>query len=117
MIAALYVQTNILSMKKLLFIAILAGFTSFGAAAQTSPGNSAYGHSHKKAKKAKKHHPVYTTTSDRRAINVRHKTAVKTIHSNDALSNQQQRDLTKQANVAHKVEMKSVNPGKGGKKK
>jgi hypothetical protein len=104
------------NMKKLFFIAILAGFTWFGAAAQTAPGNSAYGHSHKKAKKAKKHYPVYTTTSDRKAINVRHRTAVKTTHSNDALSNQQQKDLTKQANVAHKVEMKSVNPGKGKNK-
>ena len=104
-------------MKKLLCIAILAGFTYFGTAAQTAPGNSAFGHSHKKAKKAKKHYPVYTTTSaNRKAINVRHKTAVKTAHSNDALNNQQQRDLTKQANVAHKVEMKSVTKSNGKKK-
>ena len=120
MIAALYVQTNRLNMKKFLFIAILAGFTSFGAVAQTSPGNSTYGHSHKKAKKAKKakkHYPVYTTTSaDRKAINVRHRTAVKTIHSNDALTNEQQRTQTKQANVAHKQELKAI-PKTTGKKK
>ncbi|HUS00445.1 MAG TPA: hypothetical protein VMY77_01890 [Chitinophagaceae bacterium] len=104
-------------MKKLLFIAILAGFTSLGAAAQTSPGNSTYGHSHKKAKKAKKHHRVYTTNSDdRRAINVRHKTAVKTIHSNDVLTNEQQRTQTKQANVAHKQEIKVVTKTTGKKK-
>jgi hypothetical protein len=107
-------------MKKLLFIAVLAGFTSFGAAAQVAPGNSTYGHSHKKvkkAKKAKKHYPVYTTTSaDRKAINVRHKTAVKAIHSNDALTNEQQRDMTKQANATHKTEMKAVSKTTGKKK-
>ena len=107
-------------MKKLLFIAILAGFSWFGASAQTTPGKSTYGHSHKKAKKAKKakkHYPVYTTTSDeRKAINERHKTAVKTIHSNDALTNEQQRTQTKQANVAHKQEIKAVTKTTGKKK-
>lgn len=117
MIAALPIQTNILIMKKLLLIAILAGFSYFGAAAQTAPGNSTFGHSHKKTKKAKKHYPVYTSTSgSRKAINVRHKTAVKTIHSNDALTNEQQRIQTKQANVAHKQEMKAVTKTTGKKK-
>ena len=54
MIAALSLQTNKYTMKKLLLMAVLAGFTYFGAVAQDVPGNSNYGHSHKKAKKAKK---------------------------------------------------------------
>jgi hypothetical protein len=100
-------------MKKLLILALITAFSYFGAIAQTTPGNSAYGHSHKKAKKAKKHYPVYTSTSaERKAINVRHKTAVKTIHSNDILTNEQQKDMTKQANATHKTEMKAVKPPK-----
>lgn len=100
-------------MKKLLLMAVLAGFTYFGGAAQTAPGNSAYGHSHKKAKK---HHKVYNgTAAQRKAINVQHKTAVRTIQQNDALSNQQQKNQIKQANVAHRQEMKTVS--KPGKKK
>ncbi len=129
-------------MKKLFFLAIFACFTYFATDAQTKaqPGNSAYGHSHKKAKKAKKHHKTHYTTSDgrryhiingrrhyvvsprqdaqRRAINVRHKTAIRTIKDNDALSNEQQKDAVKHANVAHKTEMKAANPGKkSGKNK
>lgn len=93
-------------MKKLLSMTILAGFTFFGAVAQ---GNSAYGHSHKKAK----HHHVYSTTSaQRRAINVQHKTTIATVKDNDALTNQQQKTMVKQANVTHKTEMKSVPKGK-----
>ena len=99
-------------MKKLLLMAVLAGFTYFGGAAQ-APGNSAYGHSHKKAKK---HHKVYNgTAAQRRAVNVQHKTAVRTIQQNDALTNQQQKNQIKQANVVHKQEMRTVS--KPGKKK
>ncbi len=119
-------------MKKLFFLAIFACFTYFATDAQTKaqPGNSAYGHSHKKAKKAKKHyhhhqhpaghhHPavINRRDADRRVINVRHKTAIRTIKDNDALSNEQQKDAVKQANVAHKTEMKAVNPGKKSGKK
>ncbi len=139
MIAAyIGINKNTIIMKKLFFLAIFACFTYFATDAQTKaqPGNSAYGHSHKKAKKAKKHY----TTSDgrsyhiingrrhyvvsrhqdaqRRAINVRHKTAIRTIKDNDALSNEQQKVAVKQANVAHKTEMKAANPGKkSGKNK
>ena len=100
-------------MKKLLFLALFTGFSYFGSVAQTAPGNSAYGHSHKKAKKVKKHHRVYSTTvADRRAINTTHRTTIKTITSNDALNNQQQKDQIKQANVTHKTQMKAVTKGK-----
>ncbi len=124
-------------MKKLFFLAIFACFTFFSADAQTKtrPGNSAYGHSHKKAKKAKKHYTAadgrryhiingrrhYMSSkrhdAQRRAINVRHKTAIRTIKDNDALSNEQQKDAVKHANVAHKTEMKAANPGKKTGKK
>ncbi len=100
-------------MKKLLFLALFAAFTYFGAAAQ---GNSAYGHSHKKAKKH--YHVTYRENADRQAINVRHKTAIRTAKDNDALSNQQQKVLVKEANTTHKVEMKrETMSDKGGKKK
>lgn len=123
-------------MKKLFILAIFACFTYFGADAQTKtrPGNSAYGHSHKKAKKLYttpdgtrryhivngRRHYVVTRRNDaaRRAINTRHKTAVRTIKNNDGLSNEQQKVAVKQANVAHKTEMKAANPGKkSGKNK
>lgn len=99
-------------MKKLFVLTILSGFMSFGAAAQTTPGNSAYGHSHKKAKHHHHHHVYSTTATQRRALNVEHKTTIKTIKDNDALTNQQQKGMVKQANVTHKMEMKSVNKGK-----
>lgn len=100
-------------MKKLLFLALFAVFSYFGAAAQ---GNSAYGHSHKKAKKH--YHVTYRENADRQAINVRHKTAIRTVKDNDALSNQQQKVLVKQANTTHQVEMKRETlSDKGGKKK
>ena len=101
-------------MKKLLLMAILAGFTYFGAAAQ---GNSNYGHSHKKAKKAKKHYTVANTNSaNRKAINTRHRTAIRTVTSNDILTNQQQKNQVKAANTAHKQEMKAVTKTTGKKK-
>ena len=102
-------------MKKILFLAMFTGFAYFGSVAQTAPGNSAYGHSHKKAK----HHKVYSSNAaTRRAINTTHRTTIKSITSNDALSNQQQKDQVKQANVTHKMEMKSVGKGVGkGKNK
>ncbi|MDB5224355.1 MAG: hypothetical protein JWN83_3022 [Chitinophagaceae bacterium] len=111
MIAALYTQTNSTIMKKILLMAILGGLTYFGAAAQ---GNSAYGHSHKKAKKH--HHVAYHNNTDRTAINVRHRTAIRTVKQNDALSNRQQKDLVKQANTTHKVEMKRETMSNKGKK-
>ena len=125
-------------MKKLFFLAIFACFTYFSADAQTKtrPGNSAYGHSHKKAKKAKKYYTTPDGTrryyisngrrhyvvlrrqdAQRKAINVRRKTAVRTIKDNDALSNEQQNVAKKHANVAHKTEMKAANPGKKSGKK
>ncbi|MGI8583064.1 MAG: hypothetical protein ACR2KX_12745 [Chitinophagaceae bacterium] len=105
-------------MKKFFLMAIIAGFTYFGTNAQTAPGNSAYGHSHKKAKKVKKHHYVTKTTAEqRKAINEQHKTAVKTIQQNDALTDQQQKDQIKQANVTHKDQMKSANVYRKARKK
>jgi hypothetical protein len=122
MIAALFTKTNIIDMKKLIILAFFAFFTLLNTYGQTQPGNSAYGHSHKKGtkvRKAKIHH-TRTTPNDghRRAINVRHKTAIRTIKDNDALSNTQQRDMVKEANTTHKVEMKreSMSHKKGGKK-
>ena len=88
-------------------MAVLAGFTYFGAAAQ---GNSAYGHSHKKAKKH--HHVTNTTAAQRRAINVQHRTTIKTVKDNYALTNHQNKDMVKQANVAHKQQMKGISKGK-----
>jgi len=109
-------------MKKVIILVFLACFTILGTYGQTQPGNSAYGHSHKKGnkvRKAKNHHSG-TTHNDghRKAINVRHKTAVRTIKDNDALSNTQQRDMVKEANTTHKVEMKreSMSHKKTGKK-
>lgn len=106
-------------MKKLLLMAVFAGFISLGGFAQADAG----GQTHKKAikaKKAKKAKKAYTvartTASDRKAINTRHRTAVKTIHSNDVLTNEQRRELTKQANVAHKQEIKTVTKPTGKKK-
>jgi hypothetical protein len=110
MIAALPIQTNIIIMKKILLMAIVAAFSYLGANAQTAPGNSAYGHSHKKIHKH--YHVTNNTASNRRAINVTHRTTIKAVTSNDALSNQQQRDQIKQANVSHKQEMKAVGKGK-----
>jgi hypothetical protein len=113
-------------MKKLFLLAIFAGFISLGVFAQTDArGNSAYGQSHKKtvkakkAKKAKKPYTVTTTTSDeRKAINTRHRTAVKAATSNDALTNAQQREQIKQANATHKTEMRTATMNKTtGKKK
>ena len=111
-------------MKKFLLIAVLAGFTYFGASAQTAPGNSTYGHSHKKttkakkAKKAKKAYVANTTSAERKVINSRHRTAVKAATDNDALTNQQQRDQIKQANATHKQEMRTATLNKTtGKKK
>jgi hypothetical protein len=108
-------------MKKLLLMAVFAGFTYFGTTAQDVPGNSAYGQSHKKVKKAKKpkkHYTVTNTTTaaDRKAINTRHRTAVRTATSNDALTNQQQREQVKQANATHKQEIKAVSKTTGKKK-
>lgn len=112
-------------MKKLLFIAVLAAFTYLGSFAQTTPGNSAYGQSHKKAKKAKKIKKAkkpYTNTvsqrndAQRKAINVQHKTAIKTIKDNDALTNQQQKDMVKQANTTHKTAMKTLSTTPKGRK-
>ena len=98
-------------------MAIFAGFTYFGALAQTAPGNSAYGHSHKKAKKAKKHYTVANTNSaNRKAINTRHRTAVRSATSNDVLINTQQRNQVKAANTAHKQDMKAVTKTTGKKK-
>ena len=95
-------------MKKLLFIAFFGCFISLGAVAQKSPGNSAYGHSHKKAKKVKKTYPLtHNKSTHRKAINVAHKTEIQTIKDNDALTNQQQKVLVKQSNVNHKVAMKN----------
>ena len=114
MIAALYEQTKSCSMKKLLLMAVLGCFTYFGTVAQ---GNSAYGHSHKKAKHPKKHYALSNSTAaQRKAYNVQHKTAVKTIRSNDALTNQQQKDQVKQANATHRIEMKAVTKNTGRKK-
>ena len=93
-------------------MAVLAGYTYFGAVAQDVPGNSNYGHSHKKAKKAKKHYTVSNTSTQRKAANVQHRTTIKTVTSNDALTNQQQKDQIKQANIAHKTQIKSVSKGK-----
>lgn len=122
MIAALYIQTNIITMKKILLMAILAGFTYFGAAAQDAPGNSSYGHSHKKAKKANKVKKPYTvsnsTAAQRKAANVQHKTTISTIKDNDLLTNEQQREKVKQANTTHKQQMRTVSTNKAtGKKK
>ncbi len=105
-------------MKKLFFLAIFACFSYFGTIAQTSPGNSAYGHSHKKAKKAKKHyHANHRINADRKAINVTHKSTIRSIKDNDALTNQQQKVLVKQANTTHKVQMKNETIShKAGKK-
>ena len=100
-------------MKKFLFIVTIAAFTCFGAAAQTSPGKSAYGHSHKKVKKAKKHRKVYNpVAAQRKALNTQHKTTIRTIKQNDALTNQQEKTMVKQANVAHKQDMKTVSVNK-----
>lgn len=107
MIAALYLQTNLIIMKKLLLMAVLAGFTFSGAVAQ---GKSTYGHSHKKAKT---HYKISNSTAtDRNAINSAHRTTIKAVTSNDALSNQQQKTRIKQANATHKIEMKAVTKGK-----
>lgn len=104
-------------MKKLLFIAILAAFTYSGSIAQTTPGNSAYGHSHKKAKKVKHHnHVTYHGDAERKAANVTHKTTIKTIKDNDALTHQQQKDMVKQANATHKQAMKTTKINTKGKK-
>lgn len=117
MIAALYSQTKSTTMKKLLIMTVFAAFTALGVSAQTS-GNSTYGHSHKKTKKAKKHHKTYNTTAaDRKAINVQHKTTVRTIRQDNALTNEQQKNQVKQANVAHKQEMKTVTLTKAKGKK
>ena len=106
-------------MKKLLMMAIFAGFISLGATAQTSPGNSAYGHSHKKIKKHYRHTVIHhSENADRNAINVTHRTTIKTVKANDALTNKQSRDQVKQANTTHKIEMKTETmSNKGGKKK
>lgn len=94
-------------MKKLLLAALLVGFAYFGANAQTSPGNSAFGHSHKKLKHT---HRPYTATrhidADRRAINVQHRTIVRTVRRDEDLTNRQQREQVKQANVTHRDNMK-----------
>jgi hypothetical protein len=100
-------------MKKLLFLALFAGLTSFGATAQ---GNSAYGHSHKKAKRH--YHVTYRENADRNAINVRHRTAIRTAKNNDAVTNHQQKIEVKEANTTHRVEMKrETMSDKGGRKK
>ena len=124
MIAAIYIQTKHFTMKKLLLLVTFAIVTYFGTSAQTSPGNSAYGHSHKKAKKIHKHHHhqqhtvIHREADERKAINVQHKTTIRTIKDNDALTNEQQKDMVKQANVTHKTEMKNESMmHKGGKKK
>jgi hypothetical protein len=106
-------KQNYLIMKKIFLMAVVAIFSYFGAAAQ---GNSAYGHSHKKAKKH--YHVTYRENADRNAINVRHRTAIRTTKNNDALTNHQQRIEVKQANTTHRVEMKrETMSDKGGKKK
>jgi ABC-type nickel/cobalt efflux system permease component RcnA len=109
-------------MKKVIILVFLACFTIIGTYGQTQPGSSAYGHSHKKGtkiKKAKIHHSGSAhNDGHRKAINVRHKTTVRTIKDNDALSNTQQKDMVKEANTTHKVEMKreSLSHKKPGKK-
>ena len=109
-------------MKKLLLMAVFASFISLGAFAQADPGGQTHQKATKatkarKAKKAKKHYPITNTASaNRKAINARHRTAVKSVHSNELLTNEQQRELTKQANVAHKQEIKTVTKTTGKKK-
>lgn len=112
-------------MKKILLFTAIGAFAYFGAVAQDATGNSTYGQSHKKtikAKKTKKAEKQYSTAisqrADRKAINTRHKTAVRTATQNDALTNEQQKDQIKQANAAHKTEMRTATMNKTtGKKK
>lgn len=106
MIAASSIETKAFTMKKILLMAAFGCFTYLGTVAQ---GNSAYGHSHKKAKK---HHVYNSTAAQRTTINTQHRTTIKAATSNDALSNQQQKNQIKQANATHKVEMKAEIKGK-----
>ncbi len=105
-------------MKNVIILLFLACFTILGTYGQTQPGNSAYGHSHKKGTKVRNAKGTNHNDGHRSAINVRHKTAIRTIKDNDALSNTQQRDMVKEANTTHKVEMKreSMSHKKAGKK-
>ena len=100
-------------------MAVVAAFCYLGATAQTAPGNSAYGHSHKKIHKH--YHHVVTThreDADRKPINVEHRTTIRTIKHNDDLSNRESRNEVKQANTTHRIEMrKETMSDKGGKKK
>lgn len=100
-------------------MAVFAGFISFGAFAQADAGGQTYRKAIKvkKAKKAKKAYAVASTRSaERKAINTRHRTVLKNIHSNDILTNEQQRELKKQANAAHKQEIKNTIKPTGKKK-
>lgn len=100
-------------MKKILMLAVFAAFTAIGVSAQTTKGKSTYSHSHKQTKQWKKHQKVYNTTAaDRKVINAQHKTAIRTARENDALTNEQQKNQVKQANVIHRQEMKAVTTGK-----
>lgn len=101
-------------MQKLIIASLLAGFAFFGVTAQTSPGNSAFGHSHKKVRHSHHKHIVYHhTDADRRAINVQHRTSVQTITRNTNNTNMQQRDQIKQANVTHRENIKIESHEKG----
>ena len=98
-------------MKKLFFLTIFACLVYFGASAQVSPGNSAFGHSHKKHAK----HYAYTTRrdGDNRTINYRHRTAIRTIKGNDNYTNGQTRDLVRHTNILHRDEMRTESHGNG----
>lgn len=100
-------------MKKLLFTAFLAACISFGTSAQTTHGNSVYGHSHKKGKKAKKHHKTYNpVAAQRHAMNEQHKTAIHNIKADPSLSNQQKKEQVHIANVTHKQQMQTFSKGR-----
>ena len=98
-------------MKKLFFLTMIASFAYFGASAQVQPGNSAFGHSHKKYAKH-----YYRNTGredgDRRDINYRHRTAIRTIQRNDTYTNGQSKDLIRNTNIVHRDDIRKESHGK-----
>ena len=90
---------------------MLTCFVYIGASAQVSPGNSAFGHSHKKYTK----HHYYTNTrredGDRRDVNYRHRTSIRTIQRNDTYNNGQRRDLIRNTNIVHRDNMQRESHG------
>lgn len=106
-------------MKKLLILSLLACF-AFGASAQTSPGNSAFGHSHKKYHKhyTVTHHTVihHDNDADRNRVTYSHRTERRTVRTDidrnrtdrdrDRDRDRDNRGTVRQTTVVHKDEIR-----------